>query len=91
MRLHGGRRNGERRRISRMRADEDAERLISRAAEAMGEPVWSFVLRAAQEKACRVLGTGSPPAELIASLDRADDVPQVFTRIADRARPGRTS
>ena len=78
-----------------MRADADADRLISRAAAALGESVSSFVLRAAQEEARRVLG--SPDVtfmaaeqfdELIATLDEPDEVAAL--RLA-AARPRRTS
>ncbi|MCW2944832.1 MAG: hypothetical protein JWR24_1549 [Actinoallomurus sp.] len=65
-----------------MRADANAERLIARAAAALGESVSSFVLRAAQEEARRVLASPDVtlmPAEqfdeLIAALDEPDEIP----------------
>jgi uncharacterized protein (DUF1778 family) len=77
-----------------MRADANTERLISRAAEALGESVSAFVLRAAQEEARRVLAspdvTFMPTEqfdELIAALDEPDEVPEVFERMAGRPRP----
>lgn len=77
-----------------MRADAAAERLISRAAQALGESVSAFVLRAAQEEARRVLSSPDVtlmPAEqfdaLIAALDEPDEVPEALARFAGRSRP----
>lgn len=77
-----------------MRADATAERLISRAAQALGESVSSFVLRAAQDEARRVLTRPDVtlmPSEqfdaLITALDEPDEVPSAFAKLAGRPRP----
>ncbi|MCO5994065.1 type II toxin-antitoxin system TacA family antitoxin [Actinoallomurus rhizosphaericola] len=75
-----------------LRTDATTERLIVRAAEALGESVSSFTLRAAKEEARRILASSDVtwmPAdqfdELLATLDEPDDVP-ALRRAAARPR-----
>ncbi|GAA0357347.1 DUF1778 domain-containing protein [Actinoallomurus spadix] len=77
-----------------LRTDATTQRLIARAAEALGESVSSFMLRAAKEEARRILASSDVtwmPAdqfdELLATLDEPDEVPLAFKRMAGRPRP----
>ncbi|MEU9836986.1 DUF1778 domain-containing protein [Streptosporangium sp. NPDC048047] len=76
-----------------MRADAATERLITRAARALGESVSSFVLRAARAEADKVLARPDVtlmPAEqfdeLLASLDEPDDAPALRRAASRRPR-----
>jgi uncharacterized protein (DUF1778 family) len=75
-----------------MRADAATEGLIVQAAQALGESISSFVLRAARAEASRVLARPDVtlmPAEqfdeLLASLDEPDEAP-ALRRAAQRQR-----
>ncbi|MFL6052807.1 MAG: DUF1778 domain-containing protein [Actinoallomurus sp.] len=81
-----------------LRTDATTERLITRAAEALGESVSAFMLRVAKEEARRVLASSDVtwmPAdqfdELLATLDEPDEVPPVFKRMAGQPRPYKRS
>lgn len=75
-----------------MRADATTERLITQAAQALGESISSFVLRAARDAASRVLArpdvtlmSADQFDELIMSLDVPDDT-SALTRATERPR-----
>ena len=75
-----------------VRADETSKERISEAAELLGEPVSAFMVRSARAEADKVLARAHRtvmPAEqfdlLIASLDEADEAPEL-TEIANRPR-----
>jgi uncharacterized protein (DUF1778 family) len=75
-----------------MRADAATEELIVQAAQALGESISSFVLRAAHAEANRVLArpdvtlmSSEQFNELLSSLDEPDEAP-VLRRAAQRRR-----
>jgi uncharacterized protein (DUF1778 family) len=75
-----------------MRADVTTDRLITQAAQALGESISSFVLRAARDEASRVLSrphvtpmSADQFDELIMSLDVPDDTSSL-RRATERPR-----